>query len=139
MPVVTKKIKFQTKGEVDILDITKQVNKVIQETTIKDGIATVFCPGATGAITTIEYEPGLIEDLPNALEKFAPKNAYYKHHELWRDGNGHSHVRASIMGPSLTVPFNDKRLILGTWQQLVFVELDVKPRNRQIIVQIIGE
>jgi secondary thiamine-phosphate synthase enzyme len=139
MTVVTKKIKFQTKGEVDIIDISKSVNKVIQETNLNNGIATVFCPGATGAITTIEYEPGLIEDLPNALEKFAPKNAYYKHHELWHDGNGHSHVRASILGPSLTVPFNEKRLILGTWQQIVFLELDVKPRSREIIVQIIGE
>jgi secondary thiamine-phosphate synthase enzyme len=139
MPVVTKKIKFKTRGEVDILDITKQVNKVIQETPLKDGIATVFVAGATGAITTIEYEPGLIEDLPNALEKLAPKNAYYKHHEMWHDGNGHSHVRASILGPSLTVPFNDKRLILGTWQQIVFLELDVKPRSREITVQIIGE
>ncbi len=139
MPVVTKKIRFQTKGEVDILDITKYVNKVIQETNLKNGIATVFCPGATGAITTIEYEPGLLEDLPNTLEKIVPKNAYYKHHEMWHDGNGHSHVRASIMGPSLTVPFSEKQLILGTWQQIVFVELDVKHRSREIVVQIIGE
>jgi secondary thiamine-phosphate synthase enzyme len=139
IPVITKKIRFQTKGEIDIIDISKSVNKAIQETNLKDGIATIFCPGATGAITTIEYEPGLLEDLPRALEKFAPKNAYYKHHEMWHDGNGHSHVRASIVGPSLTVPFSEKRLILGTWQQIVFLELDVKSRNREIIIQIIGE
>ncbi|MFX1519110.1 MAG: secondary thiamine-phosphate synthase enzyme YjbQ [Promethearchaeota archaeon] len=141
MPVVTKKIRFQTKGEVDIIDISKLVNKVIQETKLKDGngIATIFCPGATGAITTIEFEPGLLQDLPNTLEKIVPKNAYYKHHEMWHDGNGHSHVRASILGPSLTVPFSEKKLILGTWQQVVFVELDVRPRSREIIVQIIGE
>ncbi len=131
-------INLETKGEMDIVDITHEVQKIVEESGIKDGIACVFCPGSTGAITTIEYEDGLLYDLPNALEKIAPKNAYYKHEERWHDGNGHSHVRASIIGPSLTVPIENGRLILGTWQQIVFVECDIRPRSRKIIVHIVG-
>jgi len=96
-------------------------------------------PGATGAVTTIEYEPGLLKDLPAILERISPKGMEYEHELRWHDGNGHSHCRASILGPSLTVPFVDKKLTLGTWQQIVFVELDVRSRNRKLIVQIIGE
>jgi secondary thiamine-phosphate synthase enzyme len=131
-------INLETKGEMDIVDITYEVQKIVEESGIKNGIACIFCPGSTGAITTIEYEDGLLYDLPNALEKIAPKNAYYKHEERWHDGNGHSHVRASIIGPSLTVPVENGRLILGTWQQIVFVECDIRPRSRKIIVHIVG-
>jgi secondary thiamine-phosphate synthase enzyme len=111
----------------------------VAESTLKNGIITVFVPGSTGALTTIEYEPGLLQDLPNALERLASKKLMYEHEKRWHDGNGHSHVRASIMGPSITVPFVDGRLTLGTWQQLVFVELDVRRRKRNLILQIVGE
>ncbi|MCD6447599.1 MAG: YjbQ family protein [Thermoplasmata archaeon] len=131
-------IELNTKGEMDIIDITHDVQEIVEESGIENGIALIFCPGSTGAITTIEYEDGLLYDLPQALEKIAPKNAYYRHEEKWHDGNGHSHVRASIIGPSLTVPIENRRLILGTWQQIVFVECDVRARRRKIIVHIVG-
>ena len=99
----------------------------------------MFVPGSTGALTTIEYEPGLLVDFPLALQRLAPKEVPYEHENQWRDGNGHSHVRASIIGPDLSVPFLDKKLTLGTWQQIVFLGLDVRPRDRNVIVQIIGE
>lgn len=139
MTVVTKQLSLQTEGEVDILDVTGQVAEAVAESKLKNGIITVFVPGSTGALTTIEYEPGLLQDLPNTLERLAPKKLMYEHEKRWHDGNGHSHVRASIMGPSITVPFVDRRLTLGTWQQLVFVELDVRRRNRNLVLQIIGE
>jgi len=139
MSVHYEEINIQTNGEVDIIDITSDVQKVISKSKIKDGIVCVFVPGSTGTVTTIEYEPGLMEDLPKALEKIAPKNIYYKHHETWHDDNGHSHVRASIMGPSITLPIKNGKMLHGTWQQLVFVEFDTRPRNRSIIIQILGE
>lgn len=132
-------INIKTKGEVDIIDITNNVKKIINESKIKNGIACVFVPGSTGTVTTIEYEPGLKKDLPRALQKIAPKGEHYDHHETWHDDNGHSHVRASLMGPSLTIPIIDGRLIHGTWQQIVFIELDTSPRNRNIICQIVGD
>lgn len=139
MTVESKKINFSTQGEVQIVDITGMVQRAISESKSTNGIVTVFVPGATGAITTIEYEPGLLNDLPRILERISPKNLDYEHELRWHDGNGHSHCRASILGPSLTVPFTQKKLILGTWQQIVFIELDVRPRNRNVILQIIGE
>lgn len=139
MVVRSEEIKIKTQGEVDIVDITSDVQKAISKSKIKNGIVCVFVPGSTGTVTTIEYEPGLIDDLPKALEKFAPKNIYYKHHETWNDDNGHSHVRASLMGPSTTLPVKNGKMIHGTWQQLVFIEFDTRPRNRNLIVQIIGE
>jgi len=139
LAVVTKQLSLQTEGEVDILDVTGRVAEAVTESKLKNGIITVFVPGSTGALTTIEYEPGLLQDLPNALERLAPKKLMYEHEKRWHDGNGHSHVRASIMGPSITVPFVNGRLTLGTWQQLVFVELDVRRRNRNLVLQIIGE
>lgn len=132
-------ISVSTKGETDIINITDDVSKIVEKSGMKNGIGCVFVPGATGAITTIEYEPGLLQDLPKALERLFPKNIEYKHHETWHDGNGHSHVRASIIGPSLVVPIKNGKLILGTWQQIVFVELDVRKRKREIIVQIVGD
>lgn len=138
MSVETKELHFDTEGEVDIIDITQKVNGKLRESEIEDGIVTIFVPGATGAVTTIEYESGLLQDLPNALERLFPKGMRYEHEYRWHDGNGHSHVRASFLGPSLTVPFRAKKLMLGTWQQVIFIELDNKRRSRRIILQIVG-
>ena len=139
MSVYSDEISIQTKGEVDIVDITEDLQNCVIKSKIKDGIVCIFVPGSTGTITTIEYEPGLKKDFPRALQKIAPKGEHYAHHETWHDDNGHSHVRASLMGPSITVPVRDGKIIHGTWQQIVFVELDTSNRNRDIIVQIIGE
>ncbi|HJT48679.1 MAG TPA: secondary thiamine-phosphate synthase enzyme YjbQ [Nitrososphaeraceae archaeon] len=139
MTVITKAIKINSKGENDMVDITDRTLKAIQETNLEDGIVTVFVSGSTGAITTIEYEPGLRSDFPKMLNRIVPRNIDYEHDKTWHDGNGHSHVRASLIGPSLTVPFKDGDLILGTWQQIVFFELDTKPRERTITIQVIGE
>jgi secondary thiamine-phosphate synthase enzyme len=123
----------------DVIDITKNVNAVVQESGLQSGIVVVFVPGATGAVTTIEHEPGLVYDINAALERIAPEQMEYAHDQRWGDGNGHSHVRASLIGPSLTVPFSGSQLILGTWQQIVFLELDNRPRERRITLQILGE
>jgi secondary thiamine-phosphate synthase enzyme len=139
MSVYCSKIKINTNGEVEIIDITSKIQEEINKSNIKNGIVCVFVPGSTGTITTIEYEPGLMKDLPKALEKIAPKNDYYQHHETWHDDNGHSHVRASLMGPSITLPIQKGKMIHGTWQQVVFVELDTRPRNRELIINIVGE
>jgi len=121
-----------------MIDITKGVEDVVKRSGMTSGICTVFCAGSTGSITTIEYESGLLSDFPEAMERIAPSNAEYKHDLRWRDGNGYSHVRASIVGPSLTVPFVNRQLTLGTWQQVVFVDYDNRPRNRTVEVVIIG-
>ena len=139
MTVITKHLSINTRGENDILDVTEDVAKAVVESRLSNGVVTIFVPGSTGALTTIEYEPGLLKDLPNVLERVAPRRLEYEHERRWHDGNGHSHVRASIIGPCLTVPFVNGRLTLGTWQQIVFLELDVRTRNRQLILQIIGE
>lgn len=139
MKVVQKRISISSRNEGDIIDLTDDVQRALDSTNVKDGTVTVFVAGSTGAITTIEYEPGLLHDFPAMLERLAPKNMYYEHEMRWHDGNGHSHVRASLIGPSLTVPFKGQRLTLGTWQQIVFVELDARSRNREIILQILGE
>ena len=139
MSVYCGEVNIETNGGVDIADITSDVQDVISKSKIKDGIVCVFVPGSTGSITSIEYEPGLMKDFPRVLEKIAPKGIHYDHHETWHDDNGSSHVRASLMGPSTTFPIRNGKLIHGTWQQLVFVELDTGPRNRNIIVQIVGE
>ena len=139
MNVKTKQLSIHTKGEGDILDVTGAVAETVAETKLKNGIVTIFVPGSTGALTTIEYEPGLLKDFPNMLERVAPKNLVYEHEKRWHDGNGHSHVRASLIGPSLTVPFANGRLTLGTWQQIIFMELDVRSRARNLILQIMGE
>lgn len=139
LTVKTKQLSIHTGGEGDILDITRDVAEVVAKTKLKNGIVTVFVSGSTGALSTIEYEPGLIRDFPNMLERIAPKNLVYEHEKRWHDGNGHSHVRASLIGPSLTIPFVNGRLTLGTWQQIIFMELDVRSRLRNLILQIIGE
>ena len=139
MTVFYDEINVKTKGEVDIINITDKLQQTIKKSKINDGILCVFVPGSTGSLTTIEYEPGLMKDFPRTLEKIAPKKDYYNHHETWHDDNGHSHVRASLIGPSITIPIKKGRLIHGIWQQIVFVELDTSPRNRDLSVQIIGE
>lgn len=128
---------FETRSG-DVMDITDKVAKAVQDSGLDSGIAVLFVPGATGAITTIEHEPGLVQDLGEALERLAPQDIEYAHNQRWHDGNGHSHIRASLVGPSLTVPFLKGRLMLGTWQQIVFLEMDNRPRRRRIVVQIMG-
>ncbi|MEM3507572.1 MAG: secondary thiamine-phosphate synthase enzyme YjbQ [Candidatus Bathyarchaeia archaeon] len=139
MNIITKYIVLNTKGENDIIDITNDVSKAVKESKLKNGSIVIFIPGSTGAITTIEYEPGLLKDFPKMLERVAPKDIEYEHHKTWHNWNGHSHVKASLLGPSLTVPFINGELALGTWQQIVFIELDIKKRERKLILQIIGE
>lgn len=139
MAVESREIRFRTHSEGEILDITDKTQTIVKSSKLKNGVATLFVPGSTASLTTIEYEPGLLADLPHALEKLAPKDAGHEHENRWHDGNGHSHVRASMIGPSLTVPFIDKRLTLGTWQQIVLIELDTRPRDRTVIVQLIGD
>ena len=122
-----------------MINITDQTLKAILESKLETGIVTIFISGSTAAVTTIEYESGLRTDFPMMLNRIIPKDIKYKHDETWHDGNGHSHVRASLIGPSLTVPFKDRSLVLGTWQQIVFIELDIRSRQRRITLQIIGE
>ncbi len=138
MNVHTGKISIETNGNSDIIDITEDVKTILGDTGIEAGIATVFVTGSTGAITTIEYESGVVDDLKSALERLIPEGMDYKHDQRWGDGNGHSHVRASFLGPSLTIPFIDGNLQLGTWQQIIFIDLDNRPRSRDILVQIMG-
>jgi secondary thiamine-phosphate synthase enzyme len=139
MTVKTKIIKIQSKKENDMIDLTEKISQAILDSEILDGIVTIFVKGSTGAITTIEYEPGLIKDFPDILSRIAPKNFKYGHEEMWHDGNGHSHVKASLIGPSLTIPFAEGHRLLGTWQQVVFLELDTRSRIRNLVLQIIGE
>ena len=139
MTVVTKDITFQSKGNCDIIDITSQVARNVEESEIDNGIVTLFISGSTAGVTTIEYEPGLLSDFKGMWERVIPRNIPYEHDKTWGDGNGHSHVRASTLGASLTIPFVNKRLTLGTWQQIVFVDFDNRPRSRRIVIQILGE
>lgn len=136
---MTKNIQLKSKGETDIIDITDHVSQAIQESSLSNGIATVFVAGSTAALSTIEYEPGLKHDFPRMLSRLAPEDIVYEHDNTWHDGNGHSHVRASLIGPSLTIPVVGGKLTLGTWQQIVFLEMDTRPRNRNVIVQLLGE
>ncbi|HEY7367838.1 MAG TPA: secondary thiamine-phosphate synthase enzyme YjbQ [Nitrosopumilaceae archaeon] len=139
MAVITKTLRVKTKGEDDIVNISEQTSKAVENSGIKNGTVTIFVSGSTAALTTIEYEPGLLSDLPKMLERIAPKNIDYGHEQMWHDGNGHSHVRASLVGPSLTVPFSNGNLMLGTWQQIVLLELDTRSRERDLILQMVGE
>jgi secondary thiamine-phosphate synthase enzyme len=139
MSVITRTITISSNGENDMIDITRQIDEAIQSSVLQDGIAVVFVSGSTAAVTTIEYEPGLKKDFPKMLARIAPSEIEYEHDNTWHDGNGHSHVRASLIGPSLTVPFKNKVLMLGTWQQIVLLEMDIRPRDRKIVLQMIGE
>jgi secondary thiamine-phosphate synthase enzyme len=136
--VVTREISLSTRGNNDTLDITSDVEREISRSGLKNGTVTVFVGGSTAAVTTLEYEPGLLKDIPVALEKIAPYRADYEHHKTWGDYNGSAHVRAALLGPSLVVPFIDKKLKLGTWQQIAFLDFDTKPRSRKITLQIMG-
>ena len=137
--VITKKISLQTKGHGDIIDITPQVEQQLAKTGASSGIVTLFVAGSTAGLSTIEFEPGLISDFQAMWERNVPRDITYDHDRRWGDGNGYSHVRASLLGASLVIPFNDKRLTLGTWQQIVLVDFDNRSRSRQIVVQIVGE
>lgn len=137
--IVTGSISFQTRGDCDIIDITPQVARQVAESGVNSGTVTVFVPGSTAGITTIEYESGLVADLKHLWERIVPRDIHYDHDRRWGDGNGHSHVRAAMLGPSLVVPFADGRLTLGTWQQIILVDFDNRPRSRQAILQIMGE
>jgi len=139
MAVVTKELDVATKGENDVVDLTADVRTAVGGSGLQAGVVTVFVPGSTAAVTTMEFEPGLVRDFPEMLERVSPRSMEYEHQKAWNDGNGHSHVKAALVGPSLTVPFVKGDLALGTWQQVVFVELDIRPRKRKVIVQIVGE
>ena len=137
--IVSGTISLQTKGHCDVVDITPQVAGQVVESGIKSGTVTVFVAGSTAGVTTIEYESGVIADLQQAWERTVPSDIPYAHDRRWGDGNGYSHVRASLLGSSLVIPFNDRRLTLGTWQQIVLVDFDNRPRSRQVILQVAGE
>ena len=139
MTVVTKDITLQSKGDCDIIDITSQVARNAEESGVNSGTVTLFIVGSTAGITTIEYEPNLLSDFKNMWDRLTPRNIPYEHDKTWGDGNGHSHVRASMLGASLIIPFVNKRLTLGTWQQIVLVDFDNRPRSRKIVIQIMGE
>ncbi len=136
--IFSETISLSTKGFSDILDITDRVDTVIGRSKVKNGLVTVFCPGSTGAVTTIEYESGVLKDLQMAIEKIVPSNIAYEHDRRWGDGNGFSHVRAALMKPSLTIPLVQGRLALGTWQQIVFIDFDNRKREREIIIQVLS-
>ncbi|MBD3167098.1 YjbQ family protein [bacterium] len=139
LKILTEFLPVGTQGHGEMVDVTTQVQSIIKKHGLKFGTVTVFCPGSTGSVTTIEYEPGLKEDFPAAMERLAPsKGQRYKHDDTWHDGNGHSHVRASTVGPSLTVPIAEGKMTLGTWQQIVFVDWDNKPRRRDLVIQLMG-
>ncbi len=139
MAVVTRELHLDTGGNAEIHEITGPIREALAETGLEAGIVTVFVPGATGGLTTVEYEPGLVRDLTELWERLAPEERTYHHNEKWHDGNGHSHVRASLLGPSLTVPFVAGELTLGTWQQVIFIDFDARARSRRLVLQYMGE
>jgi len=139
MTVETMTIDLSTDGHADVVDITTKVARTVQASGLHNGTVTVFCPSATSALTTLEYEAGCVHDLQRLFDEIADPDRHYAHNARWGDGNGHSHVRAALLGPSLTVPFVEGRLTLGTWQQIIFVDFDNRARQRQLIAQVMGE
>jgi len=139
MTVISKTIRLSTQGNCDLIDITAEIAREISNSNINSGIATIFIAGSTAGITTIEYEDGLISDFKDMWDRNVPLNLPYQHDRRWGDGNGHSHVSASLQGPSLVVPFANKKMTLGTWQQIVVVDFDNRPRAREIVLQLLGE
>jgi secondary thiamine-phosphate synthase enzyme len=139
MPVLTVRQSLETRGNNHAADITSQVAQAVTESSIDSGTATIFVTGSTAGITTIEFEPGCVYDLDVAFERLFPRDITYRHHERWGDDNGHSHIRAAMLGPSMTVPFEQRELLLGTWQQIILVDFDTRPRTRNYVVQIVGE
>jgi secondary thiamine-phosphate synthase enzyme len=139
MQVNLNHIFLTTSGDTDILDITQQVMECIRSSKLSNGLVTVFCPSSTSGVTTIEYEPGVLQDLKDIFDEIVPKDQTYQHDEAWHDGNGHSHIRAALIKSSLTIPVVNGRMTLGTWQQIVYIDFDNRPRKREIIVQFLGE
>jgi secondary thiamine-phosphate synthase enzyme len=139
MAIATDSVSVETRGDTHMIDLTERVQALVERHRFREGQALVFVSGSTAGLTTVEFEPGLLEDLPAAFERIAPRGIRYRHEETWHDGNGHSHVRAALLGPSLTVPFRDGRLLLGTWQQITLVDFDNRPRRREVVVQLSGE
>jgi secondary thiamine-phosphate synthase enzyme len=137
--VVTRRLRLATQGNSDIVNLTGVVEAEVASTKLRSGVATVFIAGSTAGLTTVEYEPGVVADLKEVFNRLVPRGLAYQHHVTAGDNNGHSHVRAALLGPSLTIPFVDGRLALGTWQHLVLVDFDVRPRRREVVVQIMGE
>jgi secondary thiamine-phosphate synthase enzyme len=136
--VITDRIEVSTRGHTDIIDVTEEVADIVRRSGLRQGQATVFVGGSTAGITSIEYEPGLLKDLPEAYERLAPTGVRYHHDATWGDGNGYAHVRAALTGSSFVVPFEEGRLLLGTWQQIVLIDFDNRPRRRRLVVQLIG-
>ena len=134
----TDRANLRTSGDGHVIDITDLVAERVRQAGLREGLVTVFVPGSTAGVTTVEYEPGLVKDLQELFERIAPSGAHYHHDLRWGDGNGHSHVRASLLGPSLTVPVEDGRMTLGTWQQIVLIDMDNRPRSREIVIQTMG-
>ena len=139
MPVKTSSISLDTRGNTEVVDLTQQVAGIIRQAGLANGIVTVFCPSSTSGLTTLEYEPGCVKDLRQLFEELIPSNRDWAHNATWNDDNGHSHLRAALLGASLTVPFEHGRLALGTWQQIVYVDFDVRSRHRELVVQVMGE
>jgi secondary thiamine-phosphate synthase enzyme len=139
MTVVSKNIRLHTHGSCDMIDITSEVAQAITESEVAHGTATIFIPGSTAGITTIEYEDGVLNDFKDMWDRTVPRNITYQHDRKWGDGNGNSHISASLLGPSIVVPFVNRKLTLGTWQQIIIVDFDNRPRTRDIIIQIMGE
>ena len=137
--VISKKLELQTRGNGDTHDITDAVTRAVRESGLKSGTVTLFCPSSTSGLTTIEFEPGAVSDLQHVFDQVVPSGRDYRHNERWGDGNGHSHVRASLLGASLVVPFVGGQLTLGTWQQVIYIDFDIRPRHREVIAQIMGE
>jgi secondary thiamine-phosphate synthase enzyme len=139
MPVKTGALDLRTSGEAEVQDITRALARLVLDSGLANGTLTVFCPSSTSAVTTLEYEPGAVADLRRLFDELAPAGRDYAHEAAWQDGNGHSHVRAALLGPSLTIPFVARELTLGTWQQVIYVDFDVRPRSRELVVQMVGE
>jgi secondary thiamine-phosphate synthase enzyme len=139
MPVKTGNISLNTKGNTDIYNITAELERLLSGSQLTSGTLTVFCPSSTSGLTTVEFEPGAVADLKRMFEELLPSGRDYAHNATWEDGNGHSHMRASLLGPSLTIPFVGKTLTLGTWQQVVYIDFDIRPRRRELVVQMVGE
>jgi secondary thiamine-phosphate synthase enzyme len=139
MTVITSSIKLESRGNADILDITRSVSDAVDRSGVKNGIVNIFCPSSTSALTTIEYEPGCLKDLQRLFDEIINPDRNYAHNARWGDGNGHSHIRSALLGSSITIPFVASRLSLGTWQQIIFVDFDNRPRHRELVVQILGD
>ena len=139
MPIKTGSLTLSTRGNADVHDITDELARLVAESGLTSGTLTVFCPSSTSGVTTIEYEPGAVADLRRLFDEIIPPGRAYAHEAAWQDGNGHSHVRAALLGPSLTIPFVNGRLTLGTWQQVIYIDFDVRARRRELVVQMVGE